>query len=182
MTTLQVQHLLAYLGYDPGAMDGLDGPKTKLAVTAFQSDFGLSADGIAGTQTWEALRKAVGDDWKREEGGFWKEIAYFQREEFRCPCGKCGGFPREPEEKLVHLAEKVRLHFSLPVTISSGVRCAAHNERVGGVANSRHLMGKAVDFSVRGVSAERVLSYVKGLKNVRYAYGIDGSFVHMDVE
>ena len=37
--------------YDPGVVDGLTGPKTKRAVKNFQSDHGLSADGVAGPMT-----------------------------------------------------------------------------------------------------------------------------------
>ena len=60
MTMAQIQHLLAYLGYDVGAVDGLDGPKTRAAVSAFQRDFsGLGVDGVAGEATQKALRHAV---------------------------------------------------------------------------------------------------------------------------
>lgn len=59
MSILQVQCLLAYLGYDPGKIDGLDGGNTKRAVKAFQADFGITADGIAGEATQKALRHAV---------------------------------------------------------------------------------------------------------------------------
>lgn len=194
MTTLQVQHLLAYLGYDPGTADGVLGPKTKAAVYDFQQDFtGLQVDGLPGEETQKALRHAVacGMDKSADsehssgtppDGDFWKDIQYFNREEFRCPCPRCGGFPAEPEEALVRLAERVRGHFALPVTVSSGVRCERHNREVGGVVNSRHLAGKAMDFSVQGVPSGTVLLVLQGLAGVRYAYGIDGSYVHMDVE
>lgn len=59
MSILQVQCLLAYLGYDPGKIDGLDGANTREAVKAFQADFGITADGIAGEATQKALRHAV---------------------------------------------------------------------------------------------------------------------------
>lgn len=59
MSILQVQCLLAYLGYDPGKIDGMDGANTKRAVKAFQEDFGITADGIAGEATQKALRHAV---------------------------------------------------------------------------------------------------------------------------
>lgn len=59
MSILQVQCLLAYLGYDPGTIDGLDGGNTRKAVKAFQADFGITADGIAGEATQKALRHAV---------------------------------------------------------------------------------------------------------------------------
>lgn len=60
MSILQVQCLLAYLGYDPGTIDGLDGANTRKAVKAFQMDFGgILVDGIAGEATQKALRHAV---------------------------------------------------------------------------------------------------------------------------
>lgn len=59
MTTKQIQLLLAFLGYDPGKIDGLDGANTRKAVKAFQRDFGITADGIAGEATQKALRHAV---------------------------------------------------------------------------------------------------------------------------
>ena len=98
-----------------------------------------------------------------------------------CGTGRCGGFPAEPAEALVRLADRVREHFGAPAVVSSGVRCQAHNDELSGsVKNSRHLQGKAMDFCVRGVSGEALLAYVKTLP-VRYAYRIDNSFVHMDV-
>lgn len=59
MTVKQIQCLLAYLGYDPGAIDGADGPKTRAAVKAFQQSEGLEPDGIAGPQTLAKLPEAV---------------------------------------------------------------------------------------------------------------------------
>ena len=60
MSILQVQCLLAYLGYDPGKIDGMDGGNTRKAVKAFQADVGgILVDGIAGEATQKALRHAV---------------------------------------------------------------------------------------------------------------------------
>lgn len=60
MTIKQIQCLLTYLGYAPGTIDGVDGPKTRAAVKAFQQDFGgLFVDGVAGAATQKALRHAV---------------------------------------------------------------------------------------------------------------------------
>lgn len=120
MTTLQVQHLLAYLGYDPGPLDGDLGAKTKAAVYDFQKDFtGLQVDGLPGDETQKALRHAVaygmpdkpntsGTPPDGGTGTFWDGIKYFKREEFRCQCGRCGGFPVEPEEDLVRTLDQIR--------------------------------------------------------------------------
>lgn len=178
MTDQQKQCLLMYLGYDCGGIDGILGKKSAAAVMAFQSDYGLEADGIFGPLTQEKILAVIcdGEDW-------WADIRYFRREEFACKCGcYCDGFPAEPEETLVRLAEDVRAHFDAPVTVSSGVRCARHNTNVGGVENSRHLRGKAVDFCVAGKTAAQALCYVNPMAGIRYAYAINDTFVHMDVE
>lgn len=197
MTVKQRQLLLAYLGYDPGTIDGADGPKTRAAVKAFQQDFGgLTVDGVAGSATEKALRHAVAygmlekkqttvteNSTATETGTFWDGIKYFKRSEFKCKCGGkyCNGYPVEMQEAVVKAADKVRAHFGKPVTVSSGIRCTRHNAAVGGVSNSRHLQGKAIDFSVSGFSASMVLAYVQSLPEIRYAYAINSNYVHMDI-
>ena len=44
--------------FDPGAIDGIFGIGTKKALMAFQTSVGLTADGIAGKNTWAALNAA----------------------------------------------------------------------------------------------------------------------------
>lgn len=191
MTVKQVQHLLAYLGYYATEVDGIAGTQTGAAIRAFQKAFGdLAVDGIAGEKTQQALRKAVWEGMPQEPGAdsgddtVWNRVRYFRREEFRCKCGGryCEGFPAEPEEALVLAAEQTREHFGVPMTVSSGVRCPRHNAGVGGVANSKHLTGKAMDFSVTGVGAEQVLAYVRLLPQISYAYAIDANYVHMELK
>lgn len=52
-----LQKLLIGYGYDVGSTgaDGIFGAATENAVTCFQEDMGLTADGIVGTQTWNKL-------------------------------------------------------------------------------------------------------------------------------
>lgn len=184
MTIKQKQCLLFYLGYYVGNIDGVWGTLSKTATKSFQQDFGLSATGNCDTETEKALKHAAcyGISKKEEaavNGDFWDSIKYFEKSEFRCRCG-CGADTME--EKLIREADDVRAHFGAPMTVSSGRRCASHNARVGGVSNSRHLSGKAMDFCVKGKSSQTVLEYVQKKSNIRYAYAIDGSYVHMDVE
>lgn len=51
-----LQGLLNDAGYDAGATDGIFGARTDGAVRSFQSDEGLTVDGIVGKRTWTALR------------------------------------------------------------------------------------------------------------------------------
>jgi Putative peptidoglycan binding domain len=50
-----LQQLLADRGYYSGTIDGQFGAGTKAAVVQFQSDNGLTADGVCGNATWVAL-------------------------------------------------------------------------------------------------------------------------------
>ena len=59
MTIKQIQCLLEYLGYEPGAIDGANGPNTRDAVKALQRAEGLTVDGIAGANTQGRLLEAV---------------------------------------------------------------------------------------------------------------------------
>ena len=49
--TKEVQERLKKWGYYTGAVDGINGPKTKAAVKAFQKRYGLTQDGIVGPLT-----------------------------------------------------------------------------------------------------------------------------------
>ncbi len=55
-----LQRALSSLGYSAGALDGSYGPATKQAVAGFQGAHGLTADGIFGAKTLQALRRALG--------------------------------------------------------------------------------------------------------------------------
>lgn len=170
-----IQEAVSPYGQEPLVIDGLAGPKTMEATKAYQRARKLTPDGIAGPLTRAAIDN---ESCARED--FWEMIPHFRREEFACKCGRCGGFPKEPNRKLVRLAEVVRQHYDAPVYISSGVRCPQHNAAVGGKVNSRHLSGNAMDYRVEGQTSAQVLTFVQTLP-VRYAYAIDGSYVHMDV-
>jgi murein L,D-transpeptidase YcbB/YkuD len=52
----KVQLALKNAGYYQGPVDGKVGSKTKKAISAFQKDNNLKADGVIGKQTWMALK------------------------------------------------------------------------------------------------------------------------------
>jgi Putative peptidoglycan binding domain len=53
------QAALRQLGFDPGPIDGIAGPRTRAAVEAFQRAEGLAVDSIVGPQTRARLRERL---------------------------------------------------------------------------------------------------------------------------
>lgn len=160
MTIKQIQALLIYLGYNPGTVDGINGPNTTAAVLAFQRQESLEQDGRPGPATQKGLLAAVAagrmytpateeTPSSGQPPDWWSEIKYFRREEFRCKCGGryCNGFPAEPAEETVRIADAIRERAGVPLNVNSGLRCQKWNAIQGGVANSRHVTGRAVDLS-----------------------------------
>jgi len=54
-----VQTALTKLNFDPGAIDGFDGPHTRAAVKSFQQQASIRVDGIVGPETRKALMDAL---------------------------------------------------------------------------------------------------------------------------
>ena len=55
-STKDIQTFLDCNGFNPGAIDGVRGGKTELAIKSFQASVGISADGIVGPATKQAMR------------------------------------------------------------------------------------------------------------------------------
>lgn len=187
MTIKQKQCLLAYLGFYQGQVDGKWGPLSRAATQSFQRTRQLNPDGIFGPATEKTILEAIASGETGESGSFWKNLRHFRREDFRCKCGgkHCSGFPAEMAAQVVAIAEAAVDHFGGEIDperdLISGLRCPAHNEQEGGVAGSRHIRGKAIDLRLPGVPASALLAFVK-TQNIRYAYAINGTNVHFDIE
>ena len=193
MTVKQIQCLLTYLGYSPGTIDGIDGRNTQGAIRAFQADYGLTVDGIFGIGTEARIREVVASgeppqqpQGTPETGGgadWWKDIRYFKHAEFRCPCGRCGGFPVEPQESIARTVDEIRYRLGIPISIvdggGSGVRCAAHNAEVGGVANSQHLYGLAADLH-SAASPAQMLAVAEDVMGHTGGIGLYSWGIHVD--
>lgn len=59
LTTRRAQELLELLGYNPGAIDGVYGRRTKTAIESFQREEGLSVDGLLSEELSDHLGLAL---------------------------------------------------------------------------------------------------------------------------
>ena len=84
----------------------------------------------------------------------------FQVRELRCQDGTDTVMV---DEALTVVLQCIREHFGKAVTITSGYRTPAHNAAVGGAKSSQHLLGRAADIRVEGVSVEDVAAYAESL-------------------
>lgn len=84
----------------------------------------------------------------------------FKVRELRC---RDGSDTVMVDEVLTVVLQCIREHFGKAVTITSGYRTPAHNAAVGGAKSSQHLLGRAADIRVQGVSVEAVAAYAENL-------------------
>jgi len=137
----------------------------KFQLMAFSSK--AEHDGRYGRKTDIALRH-----WYNVE----KHTKNFKPNEFKCPCGRCTGYPVQMKAKELKHIQAIRDHYGKPMTITSALRCEHQNNRVGGSKDSRHLEGRAVDFYMQGVTDTlqrriNAIAWICKLPNHRYTYG-----------
>lgn len=211
MTMKRLQMNLKYLGYYNDKIDGMKGNNTKSAIRRFRNDNGLGDSDIADQKMIDCIRNIIceeqrkigatvdgvaGDETYTKKAEFknsqkvecsWDNIRYFKQNEFTCKCG-CG--LNRIDLRLVKILDEIREHFGRPVIVTSGCRCVKHNAKEGGVQGSRHVLGKAADFYIQGVSISDTLNYTRNLVaqgKLRYTYtgsyskGYMGGAVHIDI-
>lgn len=101
--------------------------------------------------------------------------ANFNKTDYQCRCGACASNELRPatKDEVVQAVQRVRDRLGLPLSVSRGVSCSAHNAAIGGAPDSRHLPehADAVDIVaansifaaviVAGVLAEPVFTAIR---------------------
>lgn len=115
------------------------------------------------------------------EAGPVMATAHFARDEYQCDCaGYCGGWPCEMNPVLLDKIEALRCACGSPVIITSGVRCEARNDEVGGVPWSFHKRGGAADLYCPGVPVGDLAQMAQTLgMNVLPYYG--SGYIHVEI-
>ena len=110
----------------------------------------------------------------------------FQLKEFNSKDG--AAMPFDVAQNVLELMMQLQVlrdHYGVPISINSGYRSPKHNKAVGGSKNSQHLLGKAADIVVEGVSPDDVADTIERLvKEGKMRIGGLGrykNFTHVDI-
>ena len=161
------------------AVDGVFGPKTKVALKRFQRAYGLAQDGVVRPATVKVLARLEAAD---------ESTVHFRWAEFVSHDGSCfaGGKVgaarvRQNVRRQMYKLEALRKKAGdFPMRVASGFRSVHHNAAIGGEKNSQHMYGIAADIYVPLVDSGRLAELAKscGFSGVK-AYG---SFAHVHLD
>jgi len=111
---------------------------------------------------------------------------HFQLKEFACKDGT--PVPEKYYDNVKELMQNLQVlrnYLSKPITINSGYRTEKHNTEEGGKKNSQHLLAKASDIVVKGISPKIVYQTIEQLieqnKMKQGGLGLYNTFVHYDI-
>lgn len=109
----------------------------------------------------------------------WTKYAkYFRREEFDSADEVGSG--DKMSERLIERLYVARELSMIPFIINSGYRTEKHNKKVGGVKNSSHLRGLAVDIAS---TKDNRYWLIKSLLDAGFTrIGIADTFIHVDID
>lgn len=81
--------------------------------------------------------------------------------------------------------EVLRAILHRPIIINSGYRTKDYNKRIGGSPNSQHLLAKAADIRVKGITSHQLSTIIEELINKKSmlegGLGTYLTFVHYDI-
>tara|TARA_R110000787_G_scaffold128491_5_gene240202 strand:+ start:2021 stop:2380 length:360 start_codon:yes stop_codon:yes gene_type:complete len=107
------------------------------------------------------------------------KLKYFKISEFDSPDKPGSG--ELMEHQMLERLDLARDIAGFPFIINSGFRTVEHNKKIGGVKNSAHLLGWAVD--IHCDNSRKRFELVDALYEAGYTrIGIGSSFVHADCD
>ncbi len=78
---------------------------------------------------------------------------------------------------------QLRLIAGRPIKVNSGYRCAKHNKAVGGASHSQHLVGRAADIVIAGLTLNEMVELAERIDvfhNGGIGVYLQAGFIHVD--
>jgi len=104
-------------------------------------------------------------------------MLHFETQEFDSPDLPNSGI--NMDNAFLQMLDDARGIAGISFKITSGFRSVSHNQKVGGVSNSSHLIGKAADIAV-GSGKERYIIINALIKAGFRRLGVAKTFIHCD--
>lgn len=98
----------------------------------------------------------------------------FNSDEFECP----GSDEHKILKELVDKLQQLRDKYGKSITITSGYRSPEYNAKIGGVTNSQHILGRAVD--ITGKDLNKLYDLCLEIFNAVGDGRKKGKFIHVD--
>lgn len=159
------------------------GGMTEAAVKRFQSLNNLSVDGIVGRETWAKLLetkevaiaassaiapKPITTNWTLDN--IEQSASIIPGGSFTWAEATRGGSRMPPDQetlegmiRIATMAQKARDLIGRPFVVTSWYRDPESNAAAGGVSNSRHLGGDAIDFYIDGLTGAEIYAMLDGM-------------------
>tara|TARA_R100000781_G_scaffold3464_1_gene4839 strand:+ start:927 stop:1298 length:372 start_codon:yes stop_codon:yes gene_type:complete len=108
-------------------------------------------------------------------------FTYFAITEFDSPDEAGSGF--EMNKHFVELLDQARGIAGCPFRVSSGYRTQEHNKKVGGVSDSAHCKGLAVDLLYKNNNElYLILNALMKVGMTRFGISFKSNFIHVDMD
>lgn len=105
-------------------------------------------------------------------------LRHFSPAEFACKCG-CGVGMEKMDPAFLTMLDEARHLAGVPFVLSSACRCPKHNKAVGGVDDSAHVRGHAVD--IRCVDSHSRFAILQALLEVGFRrIELAPTWIHVD--
>jgi uncharacterized protein YcbK (DUF882 family) len=101
---------------------------------------------------------------------------FFKRSELECKC--CGDAHMVPAFMMA--LDMLREESGFPFIVTSGYRCKKHNKQIGGVLDSTHTKGTAVDIKLP-ISTGAFHKFIRLATAFGFNIGIYPASVHLDL-
>lgn len=204
---IEIQTLLSLGNFYKGSIDGFWGTKTDAAFKAFKQAAWLEHPDLLGKTTADALLEIAGKGTRpTPKDGFYPGAS---QQELKLPGGRIVKISdlvpgshhftwaeataigtRKPQDSaivtgIIHLAQYLdrlkALFNNRRIHITSWYRPPDVNRAVGGVSNSIHIRGSAVDFTVEGINPLEVYRQLDAWHGRIGGLGRSTAFTHLDL-